>query len=166
MTWHFFYLTVALLAFTYHFFYLTKKLLEQKQVVHGPVFLNTLMSQLRLSCRSADLTRATTTGSKRCSAADLWIGTARSCHTWTPPVALVACTLAHSIQTVCEPALNTRGEIPNLPERHWWDSRQQFVTFRPAVIYNEYLRYSTAVYQVQRASFLARWSYSLEFVTS
>jgi hypothetical protein len=49
--------------------------------------------------------------------------------------ALVACTLAHSIQVMCNHALDTHSEMPNLPERYCSNSRQQFVAFRPAVIY-------------------------------
>jgi len=36
----------------------------------------------------------------------------------TPPAALVASTLAHSIKNMCSDTLDTRGEMPNLPERH------------------------------------------------
>ena len=53
----------------------------------------------------------------------------------TAPTTLVACTLPHSIQSLYDDALYTQSEMPNLPERHRRDSRQQFITFRPAVIY-------------------------------
>jgi len=52
------------------------------------------------------------------SAADLWIGTAWAFHSRAPPPALVACTLAHSIQMMCSDALDTHGEMPTLAERH------------------------------------------------
>ena len=34
------------------------------------------------------------------------------------PITLVACTLADSVQTLYDDALDTHGEMPNLPERH------------------------------------------------
>ena len=47
---------------------------------------------------------------------------------------------------LCAIMQSIHSEMPNLPERYCSNSRQQFVAFRPVVIYKQYLRHPTVAY--------------------
>ena len=75
-------------------------------------------------------------------------------------------TLAYSIQTLYNDALDINGKVSSLPEQRRCDNRQQFIALWPAVINNYSLRNPMAAHQIRWVSVLACWTCNIEIITS
>jgi len=69
--------------------------------------------------------RTTSASTKRCGTSDLRVGSKGARHSMSSPTALVACPLAHPVQTVLYYAFSFQRKLPGVVIRHRSDSECQ-----------------------------------------